>query len=158
MRRPSRLTRRAGRLRVCLLVLPLKSETSGAHLGAPDAQDTTEGGNTAHDAMVLRLIQLESEAGKRQCAVVNDDGSAVLIEGYSTTYELSLAALRAKKSMNEFVAPTNKKGIKVDYDAALKAGRVLAPIDHPDPAHSVRIHCAPVVPCSLASPRPSPPL
>lgn len=88
--------------------------------------------------MVLRLIQLETEAGERQCAVVKDDGSATLIEGYTTTYELCLAALRAKKSMNEFIQPTITKGAPVDYDAALEAGRVLPPIDHPDPAHSVR--------------------
>ena len=104
------------------------------------------------DTMVLRLIQLESEAGERQCAVVHDDGSAVLIEGYSTTYELCLAALRAKKSMNEFIAPTIAKGAAVDYDAALEAGRVLAPIDHPDPAHSVRsLACAQDVPYSAST-------
>ena len=93
--------------------------------------------------MVLRLIQLESESGERQCAVVHDDGSAVLVEGYATTYELCLAALRAGKNMNEFIAPTITKGVAVDYDGALKAGRVLAPIDHPDPAHSVRMPSPP---------------
>ena len=106
--------------------------------------------------MVLRLIQLESEAGERQCAVVHDDGSAVLIEGYSTTYEVCLAALRAKKSMNEFITPTIAKGVPVDYDAALEAGRVLPPIDHPDPAHSVRsvarAHDMPCSPAALAMP------
>jgi hypothetical protein len=108
--------------------------------------------------MVLRLIQLESEAGERQCAVVHDDGSAVLIEGYSTTYELCLAALRAKKSMNEFIAPTITKGVAVDYDAALEAGRVLPPIDHPDPAHSVRsLACAHYVPRSAPAPAPPSP-
>jgi hypothetical protein len=103
--------------------------------------------------MVLRLIQLESESGERQCAVVHDDGSAVLVEGYATTYELCLAALRAGKNMNEFIAPTITKGVAVDYDGALKAGRVLAPIDHPDPAHSVRM---PPLPPSPTAPRPLP--
>lgn len=97
--------------------------------------------------MVLRLIQLETEAGERQCAVVHDDGSATLIEGYTTTYELCLAALRAKQTMNDFVAPTISKGVAVDYDAALEAGRVLPPIDHPDPAHAVRpVHVVSSVP------------
>jgi len=60
----------------------------------------------------------------------------VLVEGFSTTYDLCLSALRDGKTLEAFVEPTISAKTPVDYQAALDSGRVLAPIDHPDPAHA----------------------
>lgn len=83
--------------------------------------------------MAVRLIQLETD-NKRQVAVVADDGSAKLLKGYSTTYELCLAAFRAGVPSSEFIPPL-VTDVAVDYKGALAAGHVLPPLDHPDPAH-----------------------
>ena len=60
----------------------------------------------------------------------------MLVEGFSTTYDLCLSALRDGKTLEAFVEPTISAKTPVDYQAALDSGRVLAPIDHPDPAHA----------------------
>ena len=83
--------------------------------------------------MTLRLIQF-TENGKRHVAAVGDDGFAVLIEGASSTYALAQAAI-AQGSSLDAVVKVMPKGAKVDIAAALKDGRVLAPIDHPNVAN-----------------------
>lgn len=83
--------------------------------------------------MTLRLIQF-TENGKRHVAAVGDDGTAERIEGASSTYELAQAAIAKGTSLDALVK-SRPKGAKVDIAAALKEGRVLAPIDHPNVAN-----------------------
>ena len=80
---------------------------------------------------LLLLLRLSNAGLTEHCA-----GSAVLVEGFSTTYDLCLSALRDGKTLEAFVEPTISAKTPVDYQAALDSGRVLAPIDHPDPAHA----------------------
>ncbi|MBL8551597.1 MAG: hypothetical protein JNJ73_16540 [Hyphomonadaceae bacterium] len=81
--------------------------------------------------MPTRLLQLTSRDGERQVAVMDDDGAARLVEGFTAVYPLALHAIAKGRALRETIAP----GDPIDIRAALAEGRVLAPIDHPDPAH-----------------------
>ncbi|MCX5494213.1 GguC family protein [Kaistia dalseonensis] len=83
----------------------------------------------------MRLMQIETEAGKR--AVVATVGErSVIVPGYDTVYEIAKAAIAAKTGI-EALVNSSISGVSetVDRAALLASGRVLAPIDHPDPAH-----------------------
>ena len=83
--------------------------------------------------MALRLVQLCERDGTRLVAASEHDGSARQVRGVETTYALVLAALRDRTTLAE--AAERLAGDTVDLAAAEAEGRLLAPIDHPDPAH-----------------------
>lgn len=83
--------------------------------------------------MALRLIQLQV-AGTRCVARVGEDGSAALLNGFATTYELAQRAIADGRSLSDLVEETGT-GETINLGEALLEGRVLSPIDHPDPAH-----------------------
>jgi hypothetical protein len=83
--------------------------------------------------MALRLVQL-TQNGERHVAAVDDSGAARLVGGVSSTYDLAQRAIAEGKSLDATVAAL-PAGPVVDLAAALAEGRVLAPIDHPDPSH-----------------------
>jgi hypothetical protein len=86
--------------------------------------------------MVLRFVQLKEKDGARLLAAVNDSGLARKVEVADTLLALAQAALAAGATLAE-AAQAHPLGAEVDLAAALAEGRVLAPIDHPDPAHLV---------------------
>jgi hypothetical protein len=86
--------------------------------------------------MVLRFVQLKELGGTRILAAVNDSGLARKVEVADTLLDLAQAALAAGATLAE-AAQAHPLGAEVDIAAALAEGRVLAPIDHPDPAHLV---------------------
>ena len=83
--------------------------------------------------MTLRLIQLTDRDGTRRVAAGDDDGTAILLDGIGSTYALARAALAEGTSLA--TAAERRRGNPVDLAAAEAEGRLLAPIDHPDPAH-----------------------
>jgi hypothetical protein len=81
-----------------------------------------------------RLVQFKTEAGERKVAVVGADGETLLpLVGYSTVHELALASIETGVGLEALVASLPREPA-LDYDAVLKAGRVLPPLDHPEPA------------------------
>ncbi|WKL55947.1 GguC family protein [Asticcacaulis sp. ZE23SCel15] len=84
--------------------------------------------------MTLRLIQFVTATGERRVAAAQDDGSAQVVNGVSSTYELATAAIREGISLDAKVTALGL-GEAVEIATALSEGRVLAPIDHPDSAH-----------------------
>lgn len=86
--------------------------------------------------MVLRFVQLKEKDGARILAAVNDSGLARKVEVADTLLALAQAALAAGATLAE-AAQAHPLGAEVDIPAVLAEGRVLAPIDHPDPAHLV---------------------
>ena len=84
--------------------------------------------------MSLRLIQIVTPSGERQVLAGDAEGSAKLILGVTTTYDLARKAIAAGKPLVDQVAEQGL-GEVVDVAVALAEGRVLAPIDHPDAAH-----------------------
>jgi hypothetical protein len=82
---------------------------------------------------VLRLMQHRAVDGTR--SVIADDGrSARLVRDVASTRELALRAIAAGVGLAEMVSRLGF-GEVVDLAAELAAGRLLAPIDHQDPAH-----------------------
>lgn len=84
--------------------------------------------------MSLRLVQFLETSGQRQVAAVQPDGSARLVAGAASTYELAQAAIAQGRKLAA-VIEAHGLGETVDLAAALAEGRLLPPIDHPDPAH-----------------------
>jgi hypothetical protein len=83
--------------------------------------------------MAFRLVQFRDSTGGRAVAAFLEDGGAVRLNGVTTTYELALAGIRDGVSLVD--AARARAGEAVDLAAAEAEGRLLAPIDHPDPAH-----------------------
>ena len=81
----------------------------------------------------MRLAQIMDENGKR-AVVVSARGESRLVKGARTVLDLAAKAIAAGASIRAIIAERGV-GAAVDLAAALKAKRVLSPIDHKDPAH-----------------------
>jgi len=80
----------------------------------------------------MRLIQFETATGQRHVGVV--EGEYVLrVCGTDTTRELAQQAIAAGRTLADHVQVLSL-GERHDYRALLAEGRVLPPLDHPDPA------------------------
>jgi len=82
----------------------------------------------------MRLVQFGARDGSRAVAAVDNSGQGKVIAGITTTFELANRAIAGKQSLDD-VAQHLGYTDSVDIRAALAEGRVLAPLDHPDPAH-----------------------
>jgi hypothetical protein len=82
--------------------------------------------------MTLRLIQHRSDNGTRTVLLADGD-TTVRLSGVTTTRDLALAAIADGTSLAE-AADARRTDESVDLHAELAAGRLLAAIDHPDPA------------------------
>lgn len=83
--------------------------------------------------MTLRLVQLKTTAGTR-CVAAVDHHSARRIDGASSIYELARQAIAQSTTLSALAA-AQRTSDTIDLEAAEREGRLLAPIDHPDPAH-----------------------
>jgi hypothetical protein len=81
----------------------------------------------------VRLAQIVDENGKRAMAVTAR-GESRLVKGARATLDLAREAIDSGLSLRKLVADRGV-GKPVDLHRALKERRVLAPIDHKDPAH-----------------------
>jgi hypothetical protein len=80
----------------------------------------------------MKLLRLMQHCGARGKRSVIADGR--FVAGVESTRELALRAIEADAGLIEMIARLGL-GEEVDAAAELAAGRILAPIDHPDPAH-----------------------
>ena len=83
--------------------------------------------------MATRLLQIRETDSGRAVAAMDDTGNARRVEGYDTIYALAQAAIAKKTTLLDIVS--NCAGGAIDVRAAEAEGRLLSPIDHPDPAH-----------------------
>ncbi|WP_417827146.1 AraD1 family protein [Thalassospira povalilytica] len=81
----------------------------------------------------MRLVQFIAENGKRRVGVVNGDTIAPLA-GIETVRELAAIAINGDMTMIES-AEGRLGEVCESYDVIIESGRLLSPIDHPDPAH-----------------------
>lgn len=81
----------------------------------------------------MLLSQITTTAGRR-AVIVRSGTEAHEVEGVGSTRELALACIEAGQGLAQFIQ-SRRPGPAVDLAAALADGRVLPPIDHPDPAH-----------------------
>ncbi len=84
--------------------------------------------------MSVRLIQYRSTEGGRAVAMLDSGSRAVRLDGFSTTYDLARAAIAAGQNLAGFAAALRSKE-EIDLEALARDNRLMAPIDHPDPAH-----------------------
>jgi len=80
----------------------------------------------------MHLIQLELKSGRAVARVA--DGKAAVVPGIRSTLDLAQAAIAARRSLAE-ETESRGSGETIDYRQALAEGRVLPPLDHPDPTH-----------------------
>jgi hypothetical protein len=81
----------------------------------------------------MRLVQLTAEKGGRQVAIV-EGNRLQLLDGTESVYRLALDAIAAGRKLADLAA-SRRGATSLDYDAVIRAGRLLPPLDHPDPAH-----------------------
>ena len=83
----------------------------------------------------MRLVQFISDDGGRQVGLVRENGSELRLLGdVSRIYDLALEANRLDCKLEQLV--TARLGDRaVDYERVVAEGRLLPPLDHPDPAH-----------------------
>jgi hypothetical protein len=88
----------------------------------------------ASDADPLRLVQLLDTEGVRRVARVLDRDGLELLEGEATTYGLAMEALDGGVSLADVAARRASAG-ETPFEDVAADGRLLPPLDHPDPAH-----------------------
>jgi hypothetical protein len=81
----------------------------------------------------MHLSQITDSDGAHR-VVFRDEAGARVVNGATSTYDLAREAIAAGTTLAQAVRRRGL-GAGVDLGAALAAGRVLAPISHPDPAH-----------------------
>lgn len=82
----------------------------------------------------MQLIQFETVSGQRRVGVVDSDRVRT-VANTASVRELALAAIRAGHGLS---TEAEQRGLADGLDSLselLSAGRVLAPLDHDDPAH-----------------------
>lgn len=84
----------------------------------------------------VRLIQFLDTDGGRRVGIAEERDRVRLVGRFASVYELAQASLRNKVSLSATLeASLSEK--RVDYDAIAAERRLLPPLDHPDPAHSL---------------------
>jgi hypothetical protein len=82
----------------------------------------------------MRLVQYRDADGARKVGLVTEDGDHLRpLDGVATVYELAQMAAEQGGGLAK-LAESKAGAERVDYAALLKEGRVLAPIDHAEPA------------------------
>ncbi len=80
----------------------------------------------------MHLVQLKTQDSIRKVAVV--DGSHLrLLDGVTTVYELAQKAITKSISLTDLIGKLQSDE-RCDYDLALSEGRILIPVDHPEPS------------------------
>jgi hypothetical protein len=83
---------------------------------------------------MIRLVQFFQATGDRAVGVIGETADVLrVIDGYTSVYDLALAAIRVQQTLASFVQP-RLSGTSVDYDGVIAEQRLLPPLDHPDPA------------------------
>jgi hypothetical protein len=82
----------------------------------------------------MRLMQVQDKSGRH--VVASERQASWIVNRYRSVYELANAAIARKATIGAMVKSAGRK-IDADPAALLAAGRVLPPIDHPDPAHLI---------------------
>ena len=82
----------------------------------------------------MRLLQFRDRDGSRHIAVVEDAARLNVINGCESVYDLCRIAIAAGRSLAAIAG--DKVGNQTEsYEEIVCEKRLLAPIDHPDPAH-----------------------
>lgn len=82
----------------------------------------------------MRLVQFKEPTGLRRVAVTEGPGAAFqTLAGVESVYALAWDAILKGQGLAEAVG-AQARGETIDYDAVIAEGRLLPPLDHPEPA------------------------
>jgi hypothetical protein len=81
----------------------------------------------------LRLVQFVDDQGVRRVAVVEGRDHLLLVDRFSSVYELAQASIRSGQALAT-LAEASLSGKRLDYEDVVTERRLLPPLDHPDPA------------------------
>jgi len=81
----------------------------------------------------MLLVQFLTESQERRIGILNED-TIRIIDGYATTFDLARAAIERRTPLAG-LADSAAGAATASYEELASAGRILAPLDHPDPAH-----------------------
>jgi hypothetical protein len=82
----------------------------------------------------MRLVQFKSRSGERKVGISDEDASRIVpLSGVTTVYELATDAIARGISLAEASAGAARE-TAVSYDEIVADRRLLAPLDHPEPA------------------------
>jgi hypothetical protein len=81
----------------------------------------------------MLLIQYTTHDAQRRVGILHGD-TITALAGYATTLDLARAAIVQGKPLAA-LADAAASGEKESFEAIAQAGRLLPPLDHPDPAH-----------------------
>jgi len=84
----------------------------------------------------MRIIQFLDLEGTHRVGIVRDAETVDVLAGEQTVYSLALEAIRSTKSLTQ-VLSEQTAGRHVEYATLVAERRILAPLDHPDPAHTL---------------------
>ena len=83
----------------------------------------------------MRLVQFIAANDQRRVGRVSEDGRRVAaLSNFGSVYELARSALQGGRSLADLAAAAPADGEEA-LEGLLAANRLLAPLDHPDPAH-----------------------
>lgn len=82
----------------------------------------------------MRLGQVKGRDGRRLVAAVPAEREARVVNGAWSVYALAMEAAGTGRRLEQVVAALGF-GEPIDLEAAYAEGRLLAPVEHPDPAH-----------------------
>ena len=82
----------------------------------------------------MRLVQFLTLDGKRAVGCVVKNNRLQIVENAERIYHLVMEAGRMGSSLKALVSSRLGEDW-ADYDAVMAEGRLLPPLDHPDPAH-----------------------
>lgn len=90
--------------------------------------------NGAGEDRPIRLVQFKTDAGERRVGMVQPDGERLVpLHGVARVLDLAEEAVTHGTDIANIVLERATEP-SVDYDALLRAGLVLPPVDHPEPA------------------------
>ncbi|MDW6023525.1 AraD1 family protein [Mesorhizobium sp. BAC0120] len=81
----------------------------------------------------MRLVQFLSRSGGRKVGISEGGGDIIPLAGTNTVYDLAVKAVESGASLKKIVAEAAREA-PVSYDELLAERRLLAPLDHPEPA------------------------
>jgi len=81
----------------------------------------------------MLLVQFSDQDGQRRVGII-DGANIRVIDGFTTTYALAQAAISRKLGLAH-LAEASAGSTVVAYEDVLTSGRLMAPLDHQDPAH-----------------------
>jgi hypothetical protein len=82
----------------------------------------------------MLLIQYKTGAGERRVGILAGD-SVTPLAGYATMLDLARDAIAGAAGIAVLAQAAVDAGATESYDAIATQGRLLPPLDHPDPAH-----------------------